>query len=361
MKKELVVNVPLNGLSFGNVSLNLLREMWKKEMSVSVFPIGNAVDLSTFDKLDPLFLKWLDTAIKGRLDGISSSVPSFKLWHLNGSESRITEKQHLFTFHEVNFATQVESSLARLQNSAIFSSSFSRDIFATAGCPNTHSVKLGLDEDFSILDKKFYEDKIIFGISGKFEKRKHTAQIIKLWINKYGGNFKYRLHCLIHNPFYKPEEMQAIMQDIVGDKDAGNVIFHPPQATNTLMNDWLNSIDIDLSGLSGGEGWNLGSFNSTCLGKWSVVLNHSSHKEWATDKNSILLEPSGMESAEDGKFFIKGNDFNQGNIFTFDEEEVIAAMEKGESLAKTLNQKGIELGKEMTYSKTLDSILDIIK
>jgi hypothetical protein len=361
MKKELVVNVPLNGLSFGNVSLNLLREMWKRKMAVSVFPIGNGVDLSTFDKLDPLFLKWLDAAIKGRLDGLSSSIPSLKLWHLNGSENRITEKQHLVTFHEVNFATQVESSLARLQSSAIFSSSFSKDIFAAAGCPNTHSVKLGFDEDFSILDKKFYEDKIIFGISGKFEKRKHTAQLIKLWINKYGGNFKYRLHCLIHNPFYKPEEMQAIMQDIVGDKEAGNVIFHPPQDTNTLMNDWLNSIHIDLSGLSGGEGWNLGAFNSTCLGKWSIVLNHTSHKDWATDENSILLEPSGMESAEDGKFFIKGNDFSQGNIFTFDEEEVIAAMEKAETLAPTLNQKGVELGKELTYSKTLDTILDIIK
>tara|TARA_R110000824_G_scaffold3379_1_gene15975 strand:- start:6202 stop:7287 length:1086 start_codon:yes stop_codon:yes gene_type:complete len=361
MKKELIVNVPLNGLSFGNVSVNLLREMWKRKMAVSVFPIGSAVDISAFDKLDPDFLNWLNSSVTGRLDGISSEVPSLKLWHLNGSENRITEKQHLFTFHEVNFVTQIESSLANLQNSAIFSSEFSKDLFNANGCRNTHSVKLGFDEDFSILDKRYYEDKVIFGLTGKLEKRKHTAQIIKLWINKYGGNYKYRLHCLVHNPFYKPEEMQAIMQDIVGTSDAGNVIFHPPQATNTLVNDWLNSIHIDLSGLSGGEGWNLGAFNSTCLGKWSIVLNHTSHKDWATDENSILLEPNGMESAEDGKFFIKGNDFNQGNIFTFDEEEVIAAMEKAETLAPTLNQKGVDLGKELTYSKTLDSILDIIK
>ena len=36
-------------------------------------------------------------------------------------------------------------------------------------------------------------------------------------------------------------------------------------------------------------------------------------------------------------------------------------MEKAETLAPTLNQKGVELGKELTYSKTLDTILDIIK
>ena len=361
MKKELVVNVPLNNLSFGNVSINLLREMWKKKMSVAVFPVGNSADLSTFDKLDPEFLKWLDNSIQHRLDGLTSDIPSFKLWHLNGSENRITEKQHLFTFHELNFATQAEASIANLQNNAIFSSDFSKKIFESNGCKNAHSVKLGFDEDFYALDKKFYEDKIVFGLSGKFEKRKHTSKIIKLWINKYGGDFKYRLHCLITNPFFQPEEMQSFIQEMIGGSEAGNVIFYTPQPTNTLMNDWLNSIDIDLSGLSGGEGWNLGSFNSTCLGKWSIVLNHTSHKDWATSDNSILLEPSGMESAEDGKFFVKGADFNQGNIFTFDDDEVTAAMEKGASLATTLNTKGIELGKELTYAKTLESILNIIK
>jgi hypothetical protein len=361
MKKELVVNVPLNSLSFGNVSVNLLREMWKRNMDISLFPVGNSVDLSTFDKLDPGFSKWMDIAIKSRLDGISRDIPTFKLWHLNGAENRITEKQHLFTFHELNFATQTETAIANLQNNIIFSSNFSKEIFNTSGCKNTHSVKLGFDEDFCKLDKKFYEDKVVFGISGKIEKRKHTVKIIKLWINKYGGDFKYRLHCLITNPFFKPEEMQAMIKEIIGTSEAGNVIFYTPQTTNTLMNDWMNAVDIDLSGLSGGEGWNLGAFNSTCLGKWSIVLNHSAHKDWATPENCILIEPSGMESAEDGKFFVKGNDFNQGNIFTFDDDDVIASMEKSEALATTLNTKGVELGEELTYAKTLESILDIIK
>ena len=224
MKKDLVANVPLNGLSFGNVSLNLLREMWKRKMAVSIFPIGNAADIATFDNLDPEFLQWIDHSIKERLEGVSGTTPSLKLWHFNGSENRITEKQHLFTFHEVNFATHIEASLANLQTSVTFSSTFSQEVFKSNGCKNTHSVKLGFDEDFSILDKKFYEDKVVFGLSGKFEKRKHTAKIIKLWINKYGGNFKYRLHCLIHNPFYQPEEMQGIIKVM-----RGMLSFTPPK------------------------------------------------------------------------------------------------------------------------------------
>ena len=139
--------------------------------------------------------------------------------------------------------------------------------------------------------------------------------------------------------------MQFAIKDMVGDSNVGNVTFYMPQATNTLMNDWLNSIDIDLSGLSGGEGWNLGAFNSTCLGNWSIVLNHTSHKDWATEDNSVLVQPNGMESAEDGKFFVKGDSFNQGNIFSFDDNDVIAAMEKAEGLAKTENEKAFRWGK----------------
>ena len=361
MSKELVVNVPINNLSFGNVSVNLLREMWKREMDISLFPIGNNPDLSTFDKLPQEFITWINQSIQHRFTGISRDIPTFKLWHLNGSESRITEKQYLFTFHETNSATSVESTIANLQNGTIFSSEFSKGIFESSGCSNATSVKLGFDEDFSKLDKQYYKDKIIFGISGKLEKRKHTAEIIKLWIKKYGENYDYRLHCLITNPFYSQEEMQFAIKDMVGDSSVGNVTFYLPQATNTLMNDWLNSIDIDLSGLSGGEGWNLGSFNSTCLGNWSIVLNHTSHKDWATEENSILVQPNGMESAEDGKFFVKGDSFNQGNIFSFDDNDVIAAMEKAETLAKTENEKGIQMGKDLTYAKTLDSILEFIK
>ena len=75
------------------------------------------------------------------------------------------------------------------------------------------------------------------------------------------------------------------------------------------------SIDIDLTGLSGGEGWNLPAFNCTALGKWSVVLNASAHKDWATESNSILVEPSGQIPVDDGLFFKTGLPINQGKFF----------------------------------------------
>ena len=111
--------------------------------------------------------------------------------------------------------------------------------------------------------------------------------------------------------------MESAIAQITDRKSYGNVNFLPFMPKNSQVNDYLNSIDIDLGGMSGAEGWNLPSFNATCLGKWSIVLNCSAHKDWANEENCILLNPSGKEPVYDKIFFQEGSEFNQGNIYTF--------------------------------------------
>ena len=128
------------------------------------------------------------------------------------------------------------------------------------------------------------------------------------------------------------------------------------------MNELINSIDIDLSGLSGAEGWGLPSFNSCALGKWPIVLNCTSHKDWANEKNSILIEPDGKTPAYDGQFFAEGQPFNQGNISTFSNEDFDSSCEKAVSLVNlgVSNEEGLKIKDSYSYSKTLDNILKII-
>ena len=123
------------------------------------------------------------------------------------------------------------------------------------------------------------------------------------------------------------------------------------------IRDSLNSIDIDLGGMSGAEGWNLPSFNATCLGKWSIVLNCSAHKDWANEKNCILIDPSGKEPVYDNIFFKEGAEFNQGNIYTFDEDEFVESMKLAEIKCKNLNTEGQKLKEKFTYKNTLNTIL----
>jgi len=198
-------------------------------------------------------------------------------------------------------------------------------------------------------------------LMGKFEKRKHTGKILRLWAEKYGNNYNYQLSCCINNGFIKPEQLNQFIHQALEGKQYGNINFLPFLKTNSEVNEFMNAIDIDLTGLSGAEGWNLPAFNATALGKWSIVLNATSHKDWANEKNSILVEPSGKTPAYDGIFFQEGAPFNQGNIHTFNDEEVVSKMEEAESKCKKENVEGIKLQEKFSYSNMLDCVIKNIE
>ena len=130
---------------------------------------------------------------------------------------------------------------------------------------------------------------------------------------------------------------------------------------NSLYNDFLNSGNIIL-GMSGAEGWGLPEFQSIALGKHGVILNAPSYKDWATTENSTLVEPSGKIDSEDGIFFKKGNPFNQGNIYTFDEEAFINGCEEAieKYKASPVNTEGVKLQEQFPYSATADQITKIV-
>lgn len=352
---RIIFEAPINSLSFGNVAINLLREMWKRNMEVGLFPIGKA-DASAHN-LEPEFANWIQTSINNRFLYLDKDVPSVKLWHLNGSDNRKTEKQYLVTFYEASEPTFIEKKLANLQTKTLFCGDYARDTFEEAGCENTASFQLGFDQTFHLTGKKYLPERVHFGLMGKFEKRKHTAKIIQTWLEKYGNNPKYLLSCCVTNPFFSPEQMQQLMASTLQGQRYGNINFLPYLQTNAEVNDFLNAIDIDLTGLSGSEGWNIPSFNAICLGKWSIVLNATAHKEWANASNSILVEPSGKIPIYDGVFFKENDMFNQGEIFDWSKESVLEAFEKAEAKAGTVNEEGVKTSQQFTYARTLDQIL----
>ena len=354
---SLIVKCPINSLSFGNVSMNILKELHKKNIETYVFPHGN-IDITAFDKVNEDFKKWLEDAINKRYSKLNKDTPSLQLWHINGSENRISPKQNLLTFYETDEPTDQEKSLVNFQDHTFFSSNHSLSVFSK-DCPNTSFCPIGFDEDFHLTGKQYLPEEIIhFGLIGKFEKRKNHALILKAWTKKYGNNPKFRLTCLIDNPFLQKGELSQKLNILFNGENFSNVSFLPRLRTNSEVNDLLNAIDIDLSGLSGAEGWNLPSFNSTCLGKWSIVLNNTSHKDWATNDNCILIEPTIKEPIYDGVFFKEGSPYNQGNMSVPSEEEMMNAFDLAEQKAKQTNEFGLDTSKKFTYSRTVDVILE---
>ena len=355
--KELNFDAPINSLSLGNVSVNFLRELYKKEIDVNLYPVSS-IDLSAFNELTDEFLSWLNKSSQKPLKKYKADTPTLKVWHINGSEKMLGTNQFLYTFFELNQATEQEINIVKAQKHVFFSSSEAANIFREAGCKNVSYVPLGFDNDFGKTNKEYLgEDTIHFGLIGKFEKRKNTAKIINSWLECFGNNTKYQLTCLVFNPFYAKEQMEKDIHECTENKNWNNINFLPKLKTNSEVNDLMNSIDIDLSGLSNGEGWNLPSFNATALGKWSIVSDCSSHKDWATKDNCILISPKGTQECYDNRFFIKGGQFNQGEYYDITRGQILEAIKDSVRFAKKQNKHGLDLQKKFTYSNSIDQIL----
>ena len=215
---KLLVNAPINALSFGNVSVNILRELHKKNVDLVFFPIGDKAELDAYDKIDSEFIKYLQSATNNRYEKIDRNTPSLKLWHIFGSETRYAKNQSLFTFHEVSEVTNIENNLLNLQDRIFVSSNYTKNIFELNGVKNVTYVPLGFDNDFHITNKNYLQDKIHFGILGKFESRKNTARIIKSWLKLFGNKPEYQLSCAITNPFLDKARFQNELLKVLEGK-----------------------------------------------------------------------------------------------------------------------------------------------
>lgn len=353
---KLNVSVPISHLSLGQVSVNFLRELFKRKIDCAIFPVGN-VDISSFT-LSEEFKSWLQDGVNNRLKKLDKNAPTLKCWHLNGSENRLSDKQILYTFHETDTLTNEEIALIKHQNHVIFSSSYSRDIAIINGAENVSSAPLGVDpEVFSIGKELISKDITHWSIIGKAEARKATQRLIRTWCKVYGGKRNHQLSTLIFNPFFTKEQNEAVLNCSFDGPKPFNVNPLGFLKTDKEVNMFLNSVDIDLSGMSMGEGYGLPSFNVTAIGKWSIVNHVTGHKDWATEENSIIVKPTSKVPCYDNVFFAQGQQFNQGNFWNYTDEQLLEAMKKAETLAKKPNLEGKKLCETHTYSKTVEAIL----
>lgn len=360
---DLALNLPINNLSFGQTSFALIKQFYDYKINLKLFPIGGNIDLSS-QKVTEDINNYIKSSINDAYRSYNRKQKIFKLWHLNGSLESYSESQVLFSFYELDSPTEVELNVVNNNKFTIFSSKYTCDIFKQYGCKNIEYIPLFFDKNnFYNTNKKYFQDgRITFNLTGKLEKRKNHKHIIQSWIKKYGNNPKYSLQCAIFNPFLKQEDQNNLINSILEGKRYYNISFLNFMQTNESYNDFLNSGDI-IIGMSGGEGWGLPEFHSLALGKHAVILNAHVYRDWANQENAVLVEPSKKIEAYDNMFFNKGTPYNQGNIFTFDEEAFIDGCEKAIERSKNnrINNEGLKLQDIFTIKNTADKILNLMK
>jgi len=358
---KLAFNLPLNSTSLGQVSFSILRELFNRNIDINLFPIGN-IDVGT-QKQDQDFISYIQKSINSSYKEYNRNTPIFKLWHLNGSLESFSKKQVLLSFYEVDSPTETEINIIKNNEKVLFSSNYTVSLFKSIGEKNVEFIPLAFDNTHFKQTTKRNIKAIQFGLFGKLEpQRKRHLKTIALWAKKYGNNPNYNLNCAIFNHFLEPQIQSQIISQALGGQNYFNINFLNYMPSNEMYNDLLNNTDIVLA-MSGGEGWGLPEFQTVALGKHCLGLNAHAYKDWMTAENSVLINPNGKIPCYDNIFFKEGLEFNQGQIFDWDEKDFLEGLEKVEQRYKENpnNIEGLKLQGQFTYSKMVDSILDIMK
>ncbi len=354
------LEVPINPLSLGQIGFGILLDLFKRGINPNIFPIG-PVQLNSFN-IPPQFENWLKENISNSLERYKKSDTTITLWHINGSHKRLSDKTILWTAHETDQLTETEKNILLMYDQVLVTSSYSKNVFQESG--------VNADVCFNFFDKhhfhkvereyKGFEDVTTYSLIGKMEKRKLTIPIILAWAKCFGGSHKHRLNCSIHNHFMKPEQQQQMIENNFGGQVPFNINILPFTEKNSKFNEVMNAADVDLSGLSGAEGWNLPHFNMLCLGKQAISLDEHAHRDYTGESGAKLVSPLRKQEIYDGMFFKKGDKFNQGNMFTWREDEVIKSILEIDKVAKERNTDGEKLKDKFTVEFTVDKLLSYV-
>ena len=103
---KLIFKAPINNLSLGNVSYNIIRELYRKNIEALIFPAKNNVNLESFNTIEQDLISYINKSVKSRYKSLSKDIPFLNLWHINGAEDKMSKNNILYTFHESGHATE---------------------------------------------------------------------------------------------------------------------------------------------------------------------------------------------------------------------------------------------------------------
>lgn len=354
------IEIAANSLSIGQTSINIAQNLFKRGLAPSIFPIANNIDVSAFDNLTDDFKLWYQAGINKSLKHHQRKDPLFKNWHINGSFPSYSDKQTLFFYHELDAFTDEEINTLKNQYKILTPSKFTVGVLSNYGVECVY-CPLGVDGDtFKRIEKRPYDDdRVVIGLSSKWEERKNHSKVLRAFARKWGNNPKYILHASLFNHFLTPDQQNGMINQALGGQRIWNINLIPFTQTNSAYNQVLNTFDVIVD-MSGGESFSLPLAQCLKIGKHACVLNAHVFKTMYTEKEVSLVEPTGKKPMVDGVFFSGQGAFNVGNMFETTEDAIIDGIERAiERYRKEpVNKAGMELAATYTWGKTTDIILE---
>lgn len=357
------IDAPLNSLSLGQVTINILKQLHKRQIDCCIFPYGGHGNLEAYD-LKPEFVEWLKDKTENAYKHFSKKNKTLKIWHIENSDHTMSNDNFLYTFHELDNLTPTEIAILNSQQHIFTACDFNKDVFNSFGVENVTTAALGLSDEFFSFNKRLESaDRTVWFIGGKLEKRKAHIEAIRSWISVFGNSTQHKLILCLYNPFIGDPgvEIQFILQTLGFDRIPHYMNFLPFTKKNSDYNQILNACDIAID-MSRGESFSLPAFQAVGIGKHAIVHNNTGMKQWANEKNSVLVTSNGKIDPWDNRFFAPGRAYNQGKYFDWDKDQFEKKLQDVylRSTTNRVNTEGLKIKDEFTWEKTVDKIVKVM-
>lgn len=306
-KQQLFLTTPCNTLSYGMVASYIVDSIYK-DRELLIFPIG-PVSSPSFQ-----MIKGLDNSINVIPD---LNANSLRIYHQFDLGHHIGRGKHVgLPFFELDEFSPLEIAHIGMNDVIICPSKWAKSIVDKYHKDKGVVVPMGVDTDLFKPVPGMKSNKCIFLNIGKLEKRKGHDILVQAAEKVFKGKDDVALWMMASNKFIDAVSFNKFVSDCrikLGNK----VAFLPEVKSNSEVASIMNRANFGVYPYLA-EGWCMPLLESMSCGLKVIATNYSAPTEYINEDNCILLEPRGMEKAEDGVFF----DGSKGNWAKLDQKSV---------------------------------------
>lgn len=345
------LSCPINKLSYGYVSTNILRELYRLDNKISLFPIGRV----EYEKEDEQVV--LSSLQNSHL--WNKYTPSLKIFHQNLlAEHPISSKKIGFPIFELDQFNKIEKHHLSSQDEIFVCSQWAKDIVLNNNIGvDVKVIPLGVNKEiFHYKENKINRGKVVFLNIGKWEKRKGHDLLARAFYEVFNKVDDVELWMVPKNYFISPE-LENKWVDYYKSNLGNKVKIIGPLDNAKQIAEIIQKSDVGLFPFRS-EGHCLPLLEMLSCGKRVVTTNYSGPTEYLNKDNSVTIDPDGLEYALDDVFF-----FGDGSWAKLGEsyyrafcEALWAEYELAKKNGKQVNNFGLITSGEYSWKNTAQKI-----
>lgn len=350
---------PINPLGYGVTGLNLVKELYKIDQSISLFVLGQPQITSQEDA--NVLRSCVENAVTP-----DWKAPSLRIWHQHDMSMSVGKGLKIgFPIFELETFDEIERYHLSSLDKIFVCSQWAKDVVLKNIDISEHNVcviPLGVDRSIFNDVEVNKEGPTVFLNCGKWEIRKGHDVLHELFSEAFNEDDNVELRMMTHNPFLSPEQDQE-WKDLYNNSKMGHKItFIDRVATHAEVYNIMKDVDCGIFPART-EGWNLEALELMSCGKSVILSNTSGHTEFCTDENSCRVNLDTTETAYDGKWF-RGDKGNWPAISKDNKQEFVKHMQsihkskQTQSLSK--NSAGVETAKSFSWENSAKKIVEHI-